>query len=146
MHDLLLAWGYPALFLFSFLAATIVPLGSEWMLAVLLAEGFPAQTVVLAATAGNTLGAVSTWALGLWGSAWLVERVLRIDAAGRARAERAFARWGRWVLLLSWLPLVGDPLCLVAGVLRVPVGRFVPLVLAGKLLRYALVAGLVVWI
>jgi len=143
MQEFLLAWGYPALFLFSFLAATVLPLGSEWLLAVLLANGYAAPPVVLVATAGNTLGALTTWGIGLWGSAWLVGRVLHIDATRRARAEAQFARWGSWVLLLSWLPVVGDPLCLVAGIMRVPWPSFVLLVLIGKLMRYAAVAGLI---
>ena len=138
-----MSWGYPALFLLSFLAATVVPLGSEWLLAVLLADGYATQPVVLVATAGNTLGALTTWGLGLWGSDWLVSRLLRVNPATRERAEAVFTRWGSWSLLLSWVPVLGDPLCLVAGALRVPWLRFASLVLAGKLARYTAVAGLV---
>jgi membrane protein YqaA with SNARE-associated domain len=69
--------------------------------------------------------------------------VLRIDAVARTRAEGVYARYGRWSLLLSWLPVVGDPLCLVGGVLRVGFVSFVLLVGGGKLVRYLAVALLV---
>jgi len=143
MEDFLLAWGYPALFLLSFLAATLVPLGSEWLLAVMLAHGYPAPEVVAVATLGNTFGALTTWAIGWWGSDWLIERVLRIDSTTHARAEKQFRRWGSWSLLFAWLPVVGDPLCLVAGLFRFPLLPFLLLVLFGKGMRYLAVAGLV---
>lgn len=139
----LLAHGLPALFVLSFLAATLVPLGSEWLLAVLLTHGFTAPAVVLVATAGNTLGALTTYAIGLWGGPFLVRRLLRIDPASQQRAERAFNRYGSWVLLFTWVPIVGDPLCLVGGILRMSFWKFLALVALGKLLRYMVVAELV---
>lgn len=144
MESLLVEHGLPALFAVSFLAATLVPFGSEWLLAVLLLEGVDPVPAVALATAGNTLGALTTYAVGLWGSELLVERLLRIDAAARRRAEACYARFGVWSLLLSWLPVVGDPLCLAGGVLRVGCGRFLLLVAVGKLARYAAVAFLAV--
>lgn len=131
------------LFLVSFLASTLLPLGSEWLLATLLVQGHPATAVVAAATAGNTLGACTTWLIGLWGGPWLIRRVLRLDDAARNRAEALYGRYGVWSLLFSWLPVIGDPLCLVGGLLRVGFGRFLLLVLAGKLARYAGLALLV---
>ncbi len=144
MTDILLAEpGLGALFLASFLASTLLPLGSEWLLALLLTRGCPAPAAVAVATAGNTLGACTTWLIGRYGGPWLVRRVLRLGAAEQARAEALYARWGTWSLLLSWLPVVGDPLCLVGGVLRVGFGRFLLLVTAGKFARYAALAWLV---
>jgi len=139
----LLAHGLPALFALSFLAATLVPLGSEWLLAVLLANGFAASAVVPVATAGNTLGALTTYAIGLWGGPFLVRRLLRIDPASQQRAEQAFDRYGSWALLFTWVPIVGDPLCLVGGVLRMSFWKFLALVAVGKLLRYMVVAEVV---
>lgn len=140
MDELLIAHGYPSLLLVAFLASTLLPLGSEWLLAVLVLKGFDPVVSVLTATLGNTLGALTTYGIGLWGGPFLVERVLRIDAASRARAEGFYARYGRWSLLASWLPVVGDPLCLVGGILRVRLWSFVLLVATGKLARYAVVA------
>lgn len=140
MQELLISHGYTTLFLLSFLASTLLPLGSEWLLVVLLLKGFDPGLCIALATLGNTLGALTTYGIGLWGGRLLIERVLRIDAAARQRAERFYARYGVWSLLLSWLPVVGDPLCLVGGLLRVGFGRFFMLVAVGKFTRYLGVA------
>jgi membrane protein YqaA with SNARE-associated domain len=144
LEQWLLENGYPALFLLSFLASTLVPLGSEWLLAVLLVNGFEPSIVVLIATAGNSCGALTTYAIGVWGGPYLVQRVLRISQESQKRAEHYFARYGSWALLFSWLPVLGDPLCLAGGILRTGFWRFVLLVAIGKFLRYLLVAKLVV--
>ena len=131
--------GYLALFLLSFLASTLVPLGSEWLLVALLLNGHNPGLSVGVATAGNTLGACVTYGIGLYGGPFLMGKVLRIDEAARQRAERLYARYGSWSLFFSWLPIVGDPLCLVSGILKVRFGFFFVLVLSGKLIRYVCV-------
>lgn len=143
MEEFLVSHGFPALFLLSLLASTLIPLGSEWLLAVLLLKGFDPLSVVAVATAGNTLGALTTYAIGLWGGPFLTRRLLRIDDAARQRAERFYARFGSWSLLLSWLPIIGDPLCLAGGILRIDFRRFLLLVTLGKLARYVAVAATV---
>lgn len=143
MASWLLENGYPALFLLSFLAATLVPLGSEWLMAVLLVNNFDPSIVVPVATVGNTLGALTTYAIGLWGGPYLVRRVLRISHDSQLKAERYFNRYGSWALLFSWVPILGDPLCLAGGVLKTGFWRFVLLVALGKLVRYMVVAKLV---
>jgi membrane protein YqaA with SNARE-associated domain len=132
--------GLPGLFLLSFLASTILPVGSEWLLVALVVNGEEALLPVGVATVGNTLGACTTYLLGVFGGPFLIGRVLRVDAEARARAAGFYARFGSWSLLLSWLPVVGDPLCLAGGLLRVPFYRFLLLVAAGKAARYAAVA------
>ncbi len=132
-----------ALFCLSFLAATLIPLGSEWLLGVLIFNGYPAATVVGVATAGNYLGACTTYYIGRWGSALLFSRVLRISTAQENRAKQLYRRFGVWSLLLSWLPIIGDPLCAVAGLFRVQYLSFSFLVIIGKLLRYTFVAWVV---
>lgn len=144
MHDWLTSYGYGSLFLLSFLASTLIPLGSEWLLvAMLLAKYDPAQ-VVAVATLGNYLGALTSYAIGLYGGEFLRVKVLRMDERATQRAERIYGKFGSYSLLLSWLPVVGDPLCLVGGVLRIGFLRFSALVFAGKLARYAAVAWLTV--
>ena len=143
MEYWLLEHGYPALFLLSFLASTLVPLGSEWLLAVLLLNNFDPSIVVSVATVGNSCGAMTTYAVGLWGGPFLVQRLLRISQEHQQRAERYFARYGCWVLLFSWVPVLGDPLCLVSGVLRTRLWQFLLLVAVGKLVRYLVIAKLI---
>lgn len=134
-----------ALFLLGFLAATLLPLGSEWLLAGMVIAGQPFWSCVLLATLGNTLGACTSYGLGRWGADWMIEKLLRITEQRRLRAEQFCRRYGSWGLLLSWLPVIGDPLCLAGGVMNIPFGRFLAAVAAGKFGRYltvALLAGL----
>lgn len=140
VEDAIIRFGLPALFLVAFLAATAVPLGSEWLLAALLLRGADPAAAVAIATAGNFLGACTTWAVGCWGSPWLLDRVMRIDCRAQERAKGLFARYGAWALLLSWVPVVGDPLCLLAGLLKMPFLRFALPTFAGKLGRYTALA------
>lgn len=134
--------GYPALFFLSFLAATVLPLGSEWLLVAMVAGAFDPTSSVLVATAGNTLGACTTYAIGLWGGAYLIHRVLRMDEASQTKAHRYYAKWGQWSLLLSWVPVIGDPLCLIGGIAGVRFPLFLLFILIGKFSRYAVLAWL----
>jgi len=140
MPELLTEYGLLSLFLLSFCASTLLPLGSEWLLVALLLDGINPTNSVLIATLGNSLGAVTSYLVGRWGSSWLLQKLLRIDQPQQQRAERWFNRYGSWALLLSWLPIVGDPLCLVSGSLKTPLVRFAILVTTGKGLRYTTVA------
>jgi len=136
MPDIAFEHTYVALFIVSFLAATLLPLGSEWLLVALLLGGKSPFLVVVIATIGNTLGGATNYLLGRWGSTWLIRKVLRITSEQQQRAESWFARYGSLSLLLSWLPVIGDPLCLVAGTLHTSLCRFFILVTTGKALRY----------
>jgi membrane protein YqaA with SNARE-associated domain len=129
-----------SLFLSAFISSTLMPGGSEALLVWKLHQGGEAWPLVLTATLGNVLGSLVTYGMGRLGNAALHRRWLGMDERRVARAEAWFARYGQPALLLAWLPVVGDPLCLVAGVLRSPLGWFVPLVAAGKLGRYAFLA------
>ena len=133
-----------AVFLSAFLAATILPFSSEAVLAgaVWLAPERLGPLVAVA-TLGNTLGALVNWAIGRGLAALRHHRRFPLDPKRYAQAERLFRRFGTPALLLSWLPLVGDPLTLVAGLFRTPLWLFLPLVALGKGLRYLVVAGLV---
>lgn len=139
MNDFFTSHGYLSLFMLSFLASTIIPLGSEWLLVVMVMNGYDPALSVAVATVGNTLGACTTYGIGLLGGSFLIGRILRISDEARQKAEKLYARYGIWSLLLSWLPVVGDPLCLVGGMLRIRFGNFTILVLSGKLARYAIV-------
>lgn len=142
MQEWLVNYGYYSLFLLSFLAATLIPLGSEWLLVTMLLSASEPVTSVAVATAGNLLGALSTYGIGRYGGDFLKRRVLRMDENSTRRAESFFARFGSYSLLLSFLPVVGDALCLIGGVLRVRFLRFSLLVASGKFARYAAVAWL----
>ncbi|MBW2452814.1 MAG: DedA family protein [Deltaproteobacteria bacterium] len=144
MDEWLLANGYIALFILSFLAATLLPLGSEWMLVLLLVNQHDPAASVVVATLGNSLGALTTYLLGLWGGPLLWQRLLRIDDSQRQKAERIYTRFGSWSLLFAWIPIIGDPLCLVGGLFKVGWARFLILVSLGKAARYLAIAATVV--
>jgi membrane protein YqaA with SNARE-associated domain len=133
-------YGYSFLFLLSFLASTVIPVGSEWLLIAMVLKGFDPVLTVSTATAGNTLGACTTYGIGIYGSTWVIQKLFRMDGKSQKRAEKFYAKYGVWSLLLSWLPLVGDPICFAGGLLRIHFGLFVLLVLVGKLFRYGLLA------
>ena len=132
--------GLPALFVLSFLAATVLPLGSEWLLVLLILGGHHMPAAVAVATLGNYLGACTTYLIGILGSDFFIRKILRLGESESLRATALFRRYGAWSLLLSWLPIVGDPLCLLAGTLRTPFPLFSLLVLLGKAGRYTVVA------
>ena len=129
----------------SLLASSLLPLGSEWLLVMMLVKGYPSVATVMTATAGNFLGALSTYAIGLYGGRWLIEKVLRISPDQQERAGNYYRRYGAFSLFFSWLPIIGDPLCLVGGMMRTSIWLFTLLVFSGKLMRYAVVAWITLW-
>ncbi|HEY3308870.1 MAG TPA: YqaA family protein [Desulfuromonadaceae bacterium] len=132
--------GYGPLFGLSFLASTLLPLGSEWLLVMMLVKGYPAWATIMTATLGNSLGAVTTYLAGFYGGPLLIERIFRVSTAQQERAHNYYRRYGVFSLFFSWLPIVGDPLCLVGGLMRINFWVFTALVASGKLLRYAITA------
>jgi membrane protein YqaA with SNARE-associated domain len=142
MPEILTQHGLLSLFLLSFCASTLLPLGSEWLLVALLLNGRDPLSAVAIASLGNSLGAIISYLIGLGSGSWLIEKLLRISLQQQQRAQNWFTRYGSWALLFSWLPLIGDPLCLVAGMLRHRFAKFLLLVSIGKTARYALVAAL----
>lgn len=132
--------GYLGLFLSAFLAATILPLSSEVVLSLLLLNQFNPYPLIAVATLGNLLGSLTNYLLGYWGSTLLAGRVLKMSESTLERAEQRFRAYGLAALLFAWVPIIGDPLTVVAGALRVRLLWFVLLVGAGKLARYIAVS------
>ncbi len=132
------------LFAAAFLSATLLPGSSEVVLIALLqgAGGAEAAAAVAVASIGNTLGAVVTWGIGRGRAGAGAARMSEGTRARLARAEAWHRRLGVWSLLLSWVPVVGDPIVLLAGVLRTPFWPFLILVAAGKTARYGALAAL----
>jgi membrane protein YqaA with SNARE-associated domain len=129
---------YLSLFVWSFLAATILPLASEPMLIALVRLHDAVVLPVLVATAGNYLGACTTYLLARVAARRL--KPVTKATATHARAVRMVERFGQPALLLSWVPIVGDAIVVVAGAVGMPFAPFSAWTLAGKLARYAAVA------
>ena len=135
--------GYLGLFIAAFLAATILPLSSEIVLSALLLSGLSPTTLVIIATTGNVLGSLTNYALGYWASLVVVKKVLRMSEDDFLRAEQRFTKYGIFSLCFAWVPIIGDPLTIMAGVLRIRLHWFLILVTAGKLLRYVVISYMV---
>lgn len=130
---------YLLLFGSALLAATLFPAQSEALLLGLLAsEKYSAAWLLLAASVGNVLGALINWLLGRGIERLQGRRWFPISRAALARAQKQYQRYGYWSLLLSWAPIIGDPLTVVAGLLREPLWRFLLLVSVAKSGRYLL--------
>ena len=128
---------YSGLFLIAFGAATILPLHSEWVVVGLLLDGIhPWEVVVLVASLGNILGSMVNWLLGRSFAHFQNRRWFPVNQKNMTRAEEWYHRYGRASLLLSWVPIIGDPLTIAAGVLREPLWSFALLVGIAKLGRY----------
>ena len=131
---------YLGLFASAFLAATLLPMSSEAVLAALTAaSGQEVLVLWLVASVGNTLGALVNWMLGRFCLRWQDRRWFPVKPKELEKAGLRFRRYGAWSLLFAWLPVVGDPLTFVGGILRVNLWAFLLLVGTGKALRYAAV-------
>jgi membrane protein YqaA with SNARE-associated domain len=132
---------YSSLFLTALIAATILPAQSEAVLAGLLLTGaYPVWALILVASLGNVLGSAINWLLGRGIERFRDRRWFPVKPDALARAEGWYRRYGRWSLLLSWAPFIGDPLTVVAGVLREPFPVFLALVTIAKVGRYLVLA------
>ncbi|MBQ4132164.1 MAG: DedA family protein [Desulfovibrionaceae bacterium] len=137
-------YAYAGLFGSAFLAASLFPAQSELLLAGLIAsEAYSLVLLLTAATVGNVLGSTVNWALGRYLNRLSERRWFPIKKRNLNRAENWYRKYGRWSLLLSWAPVIGDPITLAAGVLREPLLPFLGIVTIAKLGRYLFVAGTV---
>lgn len=132
-----MTWGLTGLFLASFLAATVLPFSSELVLLAMAGAGWPPLQLLVAASAGNWLGGMSSYVLGHLGDAERLLRWLRVDAADAERWRGRVARYGPWAALACWLPVVGDVIAVALGLGRSPLVATAVLMLLGKGLRYA---------
>ncbi|MDM7859034.1 YqaA family protein [Alteromonas sp. ASW11-36] len=127
----------------AFLAATLLPLSSEVVLTALIVQGDPVVTLVIVASIGNVLGSLTNYALGLYAGRPLAQRWLSISDKTLNEAEGRFRRYGLWSLTMCWVPVIGDPLTVVAGLIRVPVIWFVFIVSIAKTTRYIILSQMV---
>lgn len=129
-------WG---LFISAFISSTIAPGGSEAVLAYMVAQKLvDVDLMVMVATLGNTLGALTTWLLGV-----LTARKFPAEELLSQKKQNSLTivkRWGHWALLLSWLPIIGDGLCFAGGWLKLPFILSCVNIAVGKAVRYGFVA------
>ena len=131
---------YLSLFAISFLAATILPFSSELTLAGLIAtSNYDSLLLLIAASIGNILGSVINWILGFYSRNLTTKKWFPFKDKQIENSSKWFNKLGKWSLLFAWIPIIGDPLTLVAGLLRVRFLDFIILVAIGKVSRYLIV-------
>jgi membrane protein YqaA with SNARE-associated domain len=137
---------FAALFFAAFLAATLLPGSSEALLAGLVLTGTGHSWGLLAiATAGNTLGSVVNWLCGRFLARFQDRRWFPVSPRKMDETAKWFEHYGIWSLLFAWVPIIGDPITVIAGTLRVPFLLFVTLVAIGKAARYLFVLAAASW-
>ena len=131
---------YLSLFAISFLAATILPLSSELMLASLITtSNYDSLLLLIVVSFGNILGSVVNWVLGFYSRNLAIKKWFPFKETQIERSSKWFNKFGRWSLLFAWVPIIGDPITLAAGLLRVKFIEFIILVTIGKVSRYFLI-------
>lgn len=130
--------GYSILFLSAFGAATILPFSSEIVFIGMLEQGYAPFWVWLIATAGNSLGSVVNWIMGRFLTRFESRRWFPFKPESLHRSQAWFQKYGIWSLLFAWLPVGGDALTFIAGVMKVRFEVFFILTAIGKGARYAL--------
>jgi membrane protein YqaA with SNARE-associated domain len=132
---------FTSLFLTAFIAATIFPMQSEALLVTFLIKTEYAPWLLVAvATAGNVLGSTVNWGLGRYIERFKDRKWFPASPQALEKAQAQYHRWGKWSLLLSWVPLIGDPITVMAGVMREKLWVFMSLVFIAKAGRYIAVA------
>jgi membrane protein YqaA with SNARE-associated domain len=129
---------YLYLFFIAFLSATVLPLGSEALLLYDLSLDLNVYILFISATLGNTIGSIGNYYLGLKGEDFLAKKkILKKEKV--LKTKRIFDKYGGYSLLFSWVPIIGDPITIVAGMLRYDIKKFVYLTLISKSVRYIFV-------
>lgn len=134
---------YAGLFFVALLSASILPLQSEAVLVgLLMSESHPVWLLLVVASTGNVLGSLLNWYLGKYLQHFQHRRWFPVKPTQLDKASRWYQKYGKWSLLLSWVPVIGDPLTVMAGILREPVLPFLLLVTVAKVSRYLVLAGI----
>ncbi len=129
---------YITLFVVAFLSGSLLPLGSEALLSYNILNGYSPYLVVIVATIGNVLGSVLNYYMGLKGEEYLLKKGY-IKSSSINSAKIKFKKFGAYSLLLSSLPIIGDPLTFIAGILNYNFKLFLLFVTLSKLIRYIIV-------
>ncbi len=137
--DILINYGAWGMFISAFLAGSILPFSSESVMIALLAVGVNPWTLLFTASAGNTLGGITCYCIGRIASPEWLQRTFRIKDKHMLRARALVSRWGAWMGLLCWVPILGDAILVTLGIMRShPLATNLTM-LVGRTLRYAIV-------
>ena len=132
---------YTSLFISSFLSSTILPGHSEIILtAFIFLKKYPIIDLIFFASIGNILGSILNWCIGYFLTNLKDRKWFPINKSQLTRASSWFLKYGKWTLFLSWVPIIGDPLTIIAGIFRVPIYTFILIVSLAKTMRYVFIS------
>ena len=132
---------YASLFISSFLSSTILPGHSEIILtAFIFLKKYPIIDLIFFASIGNILGSILNWCIGYFLTNLKDRKWFPINKSQLTRASSWFLKYGKWTLFFSWVPIIGDPLTIIAGIFRVPIYTFILIVSLAKTMRYVFIS------
>lgn len=132
---------YASLFISSFLSSTILPGHSEIILtAFIFLKKYPIIDLIFFASIGNILGSILNWCIGYFLTNLKDRKWFPINKSQLTRASSWFLKYGKWTLFLSWVPIIGDPLTIIAGIFRVPIYSFILIICLAKTMRYVFIS------
>ena len=132
---------YASLFISSFLSSTILPGHSEIILtAFIFLKKYPIINLIFFASIGNILGSILNWCIGYFLTNLKDWKWFPINKSQLTRVSSWFLKYGKWTLFLSWVPIIGDPLTIIAGIFRVPIYTFILIVSLAKTMRYVFIS------
>ena len=138
--DTLISWGYPGMGIASFLAGSFIPFSSEGVLTVLYACGFDLWLLTLWATIGNVLGGMFNYFVGRLCKEERVYKIFRVKKAKLEKSKERVHKYGAWMGLLSWIPILGSCITIAMGVLHIGILKSTVSISLGKILRYIVLA------
>jgi len=136
---LISSFGYVGIFIIGFISSSLFPLGSEVFVIFMVNKGYDIWLILLFVTTGNYLGALSNYYIGKYGDKFFLSRYIKTDKKKKSKAHDLFERYGTPILFFSWVPVIGDPLCVIPGILNVSVKKFSFWVILGKIFRYMII-------
>ena len=132
---------YTSLFISSFLSSTLLPGHSELTLTTFIfLKKYSIVDLIIFASIGNILGSILNWCMGYYLTNLKNKKWFPINTLLLTRASSWFLKYGKWTLFFSWVPVIGDPLTIIAGVFRVPIYTFILIVSIAKIMRYFFVS------
>ena len=132
---------YASLFISSFLSSTILPGHSEIILtAFIFLKKYPIIDLIFFASIGNILGSILNWCIGYFLTNLKDRKWFPINKSQLTRASSWFLKYGKWTLFLSWVPIIGDPLTIIAGIFRIPIYTFILIISLAKTMRYVFIS------
>ena len=139
MSDWLLTWGYVGLFIVCFLSSSVVPMTSEFLLIAMQQTGYNVWLILIVASTGNYFGSLTSYFVGKYGANYVLSRYFEPSPKRREQATQLYNRWGAPILFFSWVPLIGDALTMISGILHGNLWVFTFWVALGKFVRFAAV-------